>query len=57
MVVTSFFTSSTVVHKHFAERNEMQTYDYVRGAGQKNFPQVNWHVLFYCTNEVCYTKY
>jgi len=20
-------------------------------------PQVDWHVSFYCTNEVCYTKY
>jgi len=23
----------------------------------KKLPQVYWHVLFYCTNEVCSTKY
>jgi len=23
----------------------------------KKLPQVNWHVLFYCTNDVCSTKY
>jgi len=31
MVVTSFFTSTTVVHNHFTERNQIQTYDFVRG--------------------------
>jgi len=26
-------------------------------ASQKILTQVNWHVSFYCANEVCYTKY
>jgi len=24
---------------------------------KKFLPQVSWHKLFYCTEEVCYTKY
>jgi len=31
VVVTSFFTSTTVVHNHFAEGNQIQTYNFVRG--------------------------
>jgi len=45
-----------VVLKYSAEGNQMQTYDFVRAA-QKILPWVNWLVLFYRTNEVCYTKY
>jgi len=31
VVVTFFFTSTTVVHNHFAEGSRIQTYDFVRG--------------------------
>jgi len=51
VVANVFFTSAAVVLNHFAEGSQIQTYNFVRE------PQVNWHVLFYCTNEVCYTKY
>jgi len=51
VVVNVFITSTTVVLNHFAEGGQIHTYDFVR------LPQVNSHVLFYCTNEVCYTNY
>jgi len=31
VVVASFFTSTTVVHNHFAEGSQIQTYNFVRG--------------------------
>jgi len=39
-----------------SEVSQIQTYDFVREP-QKILPQVNWHVLFHCTDDVCYTKY
>jgi len=57
VVVNVFLTSTTVVLNHFAEGRQIQTYDFVREPHKKFLPQVNWHVLFYWTNEVCYTKY
>jgi len=46
-----------VVLNHFAEGNQIQTYDSVREPHKNILPQVHWHVLFYCTNEACYTKF
>jgi len=46
-----------VILNHFAERSQIYTSDFVRGPHKKNSPQVNWHILFYCTNEACCTKY
>jgi len=51
------FTSTTVILNHFAEGSQIQTYNFVREPHQKFLPQINWHVLFYCATEVCYTKY
>jgi len=31
VVVTSFFTSTTVVHNHFVEGSQIHTYDFVGG--------------------------
>jgi len=56
VVFDFFLTSTTVVLKHFAEGSQIQTYDFVREPHKKNLPQVNWHVLFYCTSEACYAK-
>jgi len=57
VVVNIFLTSTTVVLNHFAEGSQIQTYDFVRNPHKQTLPQFNWHVLFYCTNEVCCTKY
>jgi len=46
-----------VVLNHFAEGGQIQTYAFVRELHKNILPQINWHVLFYCINEVCYTKY
>ena len=46
-----------MVLDHFTEGSQIQTYDFVRKPYKQFLPQVNWHVLFYCTNEVCCTKY
>jgi len=48
-------STTVVVLNHFAEGSKIQTYDFVREPHQKFLPKVNLHVLFYCTNEVCYT--
>jgi len=57
VVVSVFLTSTTMVLNHFAEGSQIQTNDFVRKPHKQILPQVNWHVLFYCTNEVCCTKY
>jgi len=56
VIVNLFLTSTTVVLNHFAEGSQIQTNDFIKEQ-QNILPQVNWHVLFYCTDEVCYTKY
>ena len=40
---------------HWRETNP-DTYDFVREPHKIFLPQVNWHIFFYCINEVCYTK-
>jgi len=56
VVVNFFLTSTTVVLNQFAQGSQIQTYDFVGEPHQRILPQGNWHTLFYCTNEVCYTK-
>jgi len=45
-----------VVVNHFAEGSQSQTYEFLESR-TKNFTIRQLHVLFYCTNEVCYTKF
>jgi len=48
-----FLTSTTVVLNHFTDPDLR----FCWRAAQKILPQVNWHVLFYCTSDICYAKY
>jgi len=56
VVVNVFLTSTTAVLNHFVEGSQIQTYDFVREPHKKKLPQVNWRVLFYCTNEKSVTQ-
>jgi len=58
VAVNVFLTSSTTAFlNHLADASQIQTYEFVREPHKNILPQVNWHVLFYCTNEVLYKKY
>jgi len=56
-VVNIFLALRAVVLNHFAEGSQIQTSNFDREPHKKNVSQINWHISFYCTNEVCYTKY
>jgi len=53
VAVNIFLTSTIMVLNHFVKGSQIQIYNFVR----ERTKQLNWHILFYCTNEVCYTKY
>jgi len=36
---------------------QIQTYELLESRTKQNLPQDNWHVLFYCASDVCYTKF
>jgi len=55
VVVNVFLTSTAVVLNHFTEGSQFQTNHFVR-EWYKNLYHKSIHT-FYCTNEVCYTKY
>jgi len=55
VVVNVFLISTIVVLNHFAKEIKYRP-TILLESRIKNLPQVNWHVLFCCTNEVCYTS-
>jgi len=55
-VVVNVFLTSAMVLNPFAEGAESRSMILLREPHKKNLPQVNCHVLFHYTNEVCFTK-
>jgi len=50
-------TSTIVVLNHFTEGAKSRHTILLESRTKKFLPQVYWHVLLHCTNEVCCTKY
>jgi len=52
-----FLTSTIVFLNHYTEGAKSRPTILLESRTKKFLPQVNWHVLLDCTNEVCYAKY
>jgi len=57
VAVNVFLTSTIVFLNHYTEGAKSRPTILLESRTKKFLPQVNWHVLLDCTNEVCYAKY